>query len=100
MNTIKQLDVEKELEALEKISSDKTLKPSQKYKLVKEMGYERRELGTGRSAYTRAHEVAVQNIYSCSEKYLRGKYIVYGEPNRAFSTHGVLYKGYVKRIVD
>lgn len=101
MNTIKQSDVEKELETLRKISSDKTLKPSQKYKLVEDMGYERRMLGTGPNAYTRAHKVEVQNIHSYSARYLRGKYIVYGVPCRPNSTvYGTTFKGYVKLIVD
>lgn len=96
MNTIKQSAVTGEIITLQEISNDRTLKPREKYALVEEMGYTLKELGSGETAYTHAHQVNVQNIHS--QKYLNGNYIVYGTWNTKHG-RGVIYRGYVKLIV-
>lgn len=96
MNTIKNSAIAEEIITLQEISNDRTLKPHEKYARVEEMGYTLKELGSGVTAYTHAHQVNVQNIHS--QKYLNGNYIVYGTW-RIKHGRGVIYRGYVKLIV-
>ena len=97
METIKTSALAEELETLRAISSDRTLKPHEKYKMIEEFGYSLEYLGSGRTAYTCAHQVAIQNIHS--QKYLNGNYIVYGTWCIKHG-RGVIYRGYVKLIVE
>lgn len=96
MNVIKTSALAEEIITLQEISNDRTLKPREKYALVEKMGYTLEELGSGETAYTHAHQVNIQNIRS--QKYLNGKYIVYGTW-RIKHGKGVIYRGYVKLIV-
>lgn len=96
MNVIKTSALAEEIITLQEISNDRILKPREKYALVEKMGYTLEELGSGKTAYTHAHQVNVQHIHS--QKYLNGNYIVYGTW-RIKHGRGVIYRGYVKLIV-
>ena len=96
MNTIKQSSLAEEMNFLQSISSDRTLKPREKYKMVEELGYSLEYLCSGKTAYTCAHEVKIQNIHS--QKYLNGLYLVYGTWCIR-NGRGLIYRGYVKLII-
>lgn len=97
MKTIKRSDVEREKQILQEISNDKTLRASQKYEAVENMGYELEYLGAGESAYMCAH--LVKEMLIKSRRYLKGEYLCYGTFNLAHG-RGVIYRGYVKEIVE
>ncbi|HBG13469.1 MAG TPA: hypothetical protein DDX68_20775 [Clostridium sp.] len=96
MNSIKQSALAEEIQMLKEISKDRTLKVSEKYQMIEDLGYTFKYLGSGSSAYTCAHQVGVLNIHS--RKYLNGNYLVYGTCNIAYG-RGVIYRGYVKLII-
>ena len=96
MEIIRESALEEEMQELQAISEDRTLKVHEKYERVEAMGYLLEYLGSGSSAYTSAHRVQQQEIHS--RKYLNGKYLVYGTWGIKYG-RGVIYRGYVKLIV-
>ena len=97
MNTIKRKDINKEIEELNKILSKYTYMYEEACDELVERGYECEYLGTGSSSYICSKSIQVMDIVS--RRYLNGEYLAVGICNRG-NGRGVLYRGYVKAIVD
>jgi hypothetical protein len=97
MNTIKANKVEKEIKKIKTILSAFPNMNDEVDSVMKALGYEYEELGTGQSAYICSGIVAVRDIKS--KNFLNGKYLVVGCSNRRYGK-GNIYRGYVKEIIE
>lgn len=97
MNTIKKKEIEKEIERVTEALKKYNRMTVKAINVVEDMGYEFVDIGTGRSAYCCSKRIEVKNI--TSRKYLNGEYLVVGTCNTKYG-NGVIYRGYVKAVVD
>ena len=97
MNTIKKKEIEKEIERVTEALKRYNRMTVKATNVVEDMGYEFVHLGTNRSAYCSSKRIEVKNI--TSKKYLNGEYLVIGVCNTKYG-NGVIYRGYVKAVVD
>jgi hypothetical protein len=97
MNTIKKKEIKKEIEKLEGALKQYNRMTVKATNIIEDMGYKFVDIGTGRSAYCCSKDIEVKNI--TSKKYLNGEYLVIGICNTKYGK-GVIYRGYVKEVVD
>ena len=98
MNTIKLSEVKKEIKKVKKIIKDYYRIDKEARQVLTKLGYTQENLGTGLTAYTKSKDVKVMDINSNSIRYLSGKYLVIGISNTR-NGKGVLYRGFVKKII-
>jgi len=96
MNTIKRNNLNKEIE---KLNAIKNIPNGERlYTELYKLGYTYKELGTGSSSYICSHNIKILNI--TSKLYLNGEYLAFGLCNYKYPGQGIVYRGFVKKVID